>query len=237
MKILALITARGGSKRLPGKNIRMLGERPLILWTIEAAKNISDVCEILVSTDNEEIGSICRDAGALVPWLRPDELSSDEASSVDVALHALDWYETEKGIIDGVLLLQPTSPFRTKLTIQKGITFFKENKQKPVLGVSLTNSHPMLSLKIEGHYLKPFMENHGLGNKSQKRMRSQDLPPVYIDNGSFYLINPNDLRKNYSFVTSETIPLVIESPQEALDIDTEWDFRLAEFFAGTVHES
>lgn len=237
MKILALITARGGSKRLPGKNMLMLGERPLILWTIEAAKNISDVCEILVSTDNEEIASICRDAGALVPWLRPDELSSDEASSVDVALHALDWYEAEKGVIDGVLLLQPTSPFRTKLTIQKGITFFQKNKQKPVLGVSLTNSHPMLSLKIEGNYLKPFMQNHGLGNKSQKRIRSQDLPPVYIDNGSFYLIKPNDLRKNHSFVTSETIPLVIESPQEALDIDTEWDFRLAEFFAGTFHGS
>ena len=113
MKILALVTARGGSVRLPGKNLRQLGGKPLINWSIEIAQDIPEICEILVSTDNESIADISREAGALVPWLRPQEVSTNEPSSVDVALHTLNWYEAEKGIVDGLLLLQPTSPFRS----------------------------------------------------------------------------------------------------------------------------
>ena len=93
MRILALITARGGSKRLPGKNIRSLGGKPLIVWSINIAKDIAEVVDILVSTDDTEIAEIAKNAGALVPWLRPSELATDTASSVDVFLHALKWYE------------------------------------------------------------------------------------------------------------------------------------------------
>jgi CMP-N,N'-diacetyllegionaminic acid synthase len=95
MKILVLIPARGGSKRLPGKNIRLLGDRPLIVWTIDLAKNIPKICDILVSTDDIAIAEVASKAGALVPWLRPAELATDTATSVDVCLHALDWYEKE----------------------------------------------------------------------------------------------------------------------------------------------
>ena len=228
MKILALITARGGSKRLPGKNIRILGGKPLIVWSIDVAKNIPELCDILVSTDDPAIAAVCEEAGAYVPWLRPPELANDTASSVDVALHALDWYEAEKGAVDGLLLLQPTSPFRTQATVQRGIELFSKHDYQPVLGVSPTHAHPMWTLKMEGDYLVPFMGEHGF------RTRSQDLPSAYVVNGSFYLITPAELRACRSFVGAKTIPLVIESTQEAIDIDTEWDFKIAElYFKGT----
>lgn len=222
MKILALITARGGSKRLPGKNIRQLGGKPLIVWSIDAAKGISDICDMLVSTDDPAIAVVCSEAGASVPWLRPAELATDTASSVDVALHALDWYEAEKGAVDGLLLLQPTSPFRTKQTIQRGIELFAEHARQPVLGVSPAQIHPMWTLKIERDYLVPFLPEHGM------EVRSQDLAPAYVVNGSFYLISPADLRARRSFAGGKTIPLLVPSPQEAWDIDTEWDWSIAD---------
>jgi len=217
-----LITARGGSKRLPGKNIQRLGGKPLIVWSIDVAKGIPEICDILVSTDSPEIAAVCKKAGAYVPWLRPVELATDTANSVDVAIHALDWYEAENGEVDGLLLLQPTSPFRTKETVCKGIELFIKNNYKPVLGVSPTHHHPMWTLKVEGDYLVPFMEDHGFG------IRSQDLLPALVVNGSFYLISPTELRDFKSFLGTKAIPLLIESPQEALDIDTEWDFKMAE---------
>ena len=96
MRILSLITARGCSKRLPGKNLRILGGKPLIAWSIDAAKDIPEICDILVSTDELDIAKASESLGAYVPWLRPSELATDQASSVDVALHALNWYESNR---------------------------------------------------------------------------------------------------------------------------------------------
>jgi CMP-N,N'-diacetyllegionaminic acid synthase len=223
MKILALVIARGGSVRLPGKNLRPLGGKPLINWSIEIVQDIPEIIEILVSTDDESIAEISRKAGALVPWLRPQELATNEASSVDVALHALNWYEKEKGTVDGLLLLQPTSPFRSRDTVLNGISLFKKIGMLPVVGVSQTNAHPLWSFKIEQGELLSFVDNSGI------LKRSQDLPPAYIINGNFYLISPDDLRRNKSFFGARTIPLIAESEQEALDIDSEIDFTFAEF--------
>lgn len=228
MKILALILARGGSKRLPGKNLRLLGSKPLILWSIDIAKGIPEICEILVSTDDSATASVCAHAGALVPWLRPAEYATDTASSVDAALHALDWYESERGPVDGLMLLQPTSPFRTRGSVCRGIELFRKHDQQPVLGVSPTHAHPMWTLTMEGSYLVPFMRKHGLTT------RSQDLPAAYIVNGSFYLIQPSQLRALRSFVAEKTVPLLIDAPQEALDIDTQWDFELAELIVKSL---
>ena len=222
MKILALITARGGSKRLPGKNIKLLGGKPLIVWSIDVVKNNPNICEILISTDDSAIAEICIKAGAYVPWLRPSELASDTASSVDAVLHALDWYEASKGNVDGILLLQPTSPFRTQVTVNRGVELFRKNNHQTVVGVSETDAHPMWILKMEESYLVPFMQDHGFGK------RSQDLPPLYAVNGSFYLISPAELRSTRSLVGMKTIPLLIKSQKEALDIDTEWDWFIAE---------
>lgn len=224
MRILALIIGRGGSKRLPRKNIRLLGAKPLIAWSIDVAKDIPDICDILVSTDDTAIAEVSKAEGAYVPWLRPAELATDTANSVDVALHALDWYEAEKGPVDGILLLQPTSPFRSQTTVKRGISLFYQHDYQPVLGVSPVHAHPMRMLKINGDFLVPFMQDQSL------EFRSQDLPSVYSINGSFYLITPADLRSFHSFIGLKTVPLIIESIQESIDIDSEIDFKLAEFF-------
>jgi CMP-N,N'-diacetyllegionaminic acid synthase len=222
MRILALITARGSSKRIPGKNIRPLGGKPLIVWSIDAAKGIPDICDILVSTDDAEIAKVCKAAGANVPWLRPAELATDTASSVDVALHALDWYEAEKGSVDGLLLLQPTSPFRTRESILRGIHIFHENGQRAVVGFSEVKSHPMRCFYLNGDTMSPFIEGEGVN------LRSQDLALAYEINGAFYLIAPNEFREGRSFNKVNMMPLIIIDPKESIDIDTEWDWKIAE---------
>jgi CMP-N,N'-diacetyllegionaminic acid synthase len=221
MKILALITARAGSKRLPGKNIRSLGGKPLIAWSINIAKGIPEICEILVSTDDKKIAEVAKNEGALVPWLRPFELATDTASSVKVCLHALDWYEKENGKIDGLMLLQPTSPFRSRKSVLQGIEHFSSHQHRPVIGVSPAESHPMWCFKIEKGIMHPFIkEGSGL------QMRSQDLPPAYVVNGAFYLISPDELRKQRSFYKSNKVPLIMDK-SEGLDIDEERDWIAA----------
>lgn len=222
MKVLALITARGGSKRLPGKNLRVLGGSPLIVWSIDVVKGIPEVCDILVSTDDPAIAEVARKAGALVPWLRPAELATDTASSEDVCLHALDWYEREHGKVDGLLLLQPTSPFRSRDSVLRGIELFHVHQRRPVLGVSPAESHPMWCFKIEGETLRPFIDG------VDYRLRSQDLPPAYVANGAFYLIAPEDLRKWRLLYSEDMVPLLIDGPGESIDMDTELDWKMAE---------
>jgi CMP-N,N'-diacetyllegionaminic acid synthase len=221
LRILAVIAARGGSKRVPGKNARLLGGRPLIVWSIDVAKQIPDICDVLVSTDDAEIAEISRRTGALVPWLRPAELATDDASSVDVCLHALEWYEGARGQVDGLMLLQPTSPFRRRTTIARGVELFRENQCRSVIGVSPAASHPMWCLKVNGKSLQPFIEGGGMA------ARSQDLPPAYVLNGAFYLISPVELRQRKTFLSESTAPLIIDEPAECIDIDTEWDWRMA----------
>ena len=213
--------ARGGSKRVPGKNLRPLGGRPLIVWSIEVAQGVPEICDLLVSTDDATIADAARQAGALVPWLRPAELATDTASPVDVCVHALDWYESRHGAVDGLLLLQPTSPFRSRDTVRRGIDLFRTRRGGAVLGVSPARSHPMGCFRIEGETLRPFIAD------AAGYTRSQDFPPAYEVNGALYLIAPADLRARRSFETGSVAPLIIDAPEESLDIDTEWDWRAA----------
>ena len=196
LRILALITARGGSKRVPGKNIRPLGGKPLIVWSIDVAKELPEVCDILVSTDIREIAEVATGAGALAPWLRPAELSTDAASSVDACLHALDWYEATYGSVDGLMLLQPTSPFRRRDTVVRGIELFRSTQRRSVLGLSPARSHPMWCVQVNGLSMQPFLDKGGVS------LRSQDLPEVYAPTGAFYLISPTELREHRSFATA-----------------------------------
>ena len=216
MKHIAVIPARMGSQGLPFKN-RMFFDQ-----TTDFIESIDWFDSTLVSTDDPEIEEIAKKSGALVPWLRPSELATDTASSVDVCLHALEWYEERKYKVDGLMLLQPTSPFRRRNSILRGIELFRSHHHSPVIGVSSAKSHPMWCFKIEGETMKPFIEDGGLN------LRSQDLPPAYAVNGAFYLISSDDLRKRKSFFSENMVPLVIDAPEENLDIDTEWDWKLAE---------
>jgi CMP-N,N'-diacetyllegionaminic acid synthase len=222
MRVLALVPARGASKRLPGKNIRLLGGRPLIDWSIDVTKGIADICDVLVSTDDLSIAKVAKTAGALVPWLRPAELATDTSTSAEVSLHALNWYESAIGPIDGLMLLQPTSPFRTKQTVLRGIELFRANQGRPVVAVSPAESHPIWCYRIEGNKMRPFIQRDGL------ILRSQDLPPAYRLNGGLYLVTPAYLRNHKSLHGDDMVPLPLEEETEGLDIDTEWDWGVAE---------
>lgn len=227
MRILALIPARGGSRRVPGKNIRKLGNKPLINWTIESALKTPELSAIVVSTDDPQIAEIARSAGATVPWLRPIILATDESKSVDVAIHALDWFEAETGKVDGILLLQPTSPFRTYKTIQKAIRLFEIHKGSTIIGVSPVQNQHLYILKKHEKCLVQYQKQGFL-------RKSHDKSQIYTINGTIYLISPKELRSSNSFISSCSLPIIVESPMEALDIDTEEDFQIAEFFLSKI---
>lgn len=223
-KILALVPARGGSKRLPGKNIRLLGGKPLINWTIDIAKESELFCDILVSTDCSEIAIVAEKCGALVPWLRPDELSNDVASSVNVAIHALNWYEATFGLVDGVCLLQPTSPFRSTSDISGAVSLFFENGKNAVVSVGLSDFHPAWCFYNRNNTLVPILD------WVEVNKRSQDLEPAYVLNGSIYIISPADLRSEHTFLTKKTTPFILNEKAASLDIDTSEDWLKAESY-------
>lgn len=202
--------------------MRLLGKRPLIVWSIDAAKGFPDICDILVSTDDAAIADVARQAGALVPWLRPAELATDTASSLDACTHALDWYQTHRGAVDGLLLLQPTSPFRRRESIVRGIELFRAGGQRPVVGVSPAESHPLWCFRILDGKLQPYIDGAGL------HLRSQDLPPAFVINGAFYLVSPKDLRNNRSFFGDDMVPLLMTELGENVDIDTAWDWKMTQ---------
>lgn len=224
MRILALITARGGSKRLPGKNLRFLDGRPLVLWSIEFARKFGGFCDILVSTDSKEIAEISRKAGACVPWLRPAALATDTATSVDVCIHALEWYEFSHGKIDGLVLLQPTSPFRSQETLIRGLELFEKSREAPVVAVTEVKSHPDSYFTISANGCLSMIRN----DRTLPTF-AQHWPKTYQITGSFYAVGCCFLRRERTFIGSDTIALIVDKKIETLDIDDEWDWKIAEF--------
>jgi CMP-N,N'-diacetyllegionaminic acid synthase len=143
-----------------------------------------------------------------------------------VCLHALDWYESERGPVDGLLLLQPTSPFRSRASVERAIECFRTHEHRPVVAVYPAKSHPMSVFRIAGDTMVPYLDRADL------QMRSQDLPEAVAVSGALYLIAPDDLRRTRSFYEG-VVPLLIETPAECIDIDTEWDWTMAETFLAT----
>ena len=224
MRILAVIPARSGSKRFPNKNMAKLEGVSLIQRSFESTKGIGEIQDVLFSSDCEKMIKHAQDLGMLAPWIRPDQLSEDSAKTSDVVIHALDWYQSEFKRVDAVLLLQPTSPFRKKTSIQKAIDIMRKNNCDSVVSVSATHSHPEWCFKLSNNYLKPFIKGDGI-NK-----RSQDLVPAYNVNGNLYLTKTEALIKNNSFFSNKTIPYITNSYIESLDIDTMDDFELAKYY-------
>lgn len=223
MKILGLVPARGGSKRLPGKNIKVLGDKPLIAWTVLAAKESAVLCDIIVSTDDFEIARVAQQYGASFLGVRPAHLSSDTASSVDVALYELDQYEATHGAVDALLLLQPTSPFRSSKTIKQSVEkFIAQGGKRPVVGLSRASCHPAWCFRCIDETLDPFLGWDSLA------ARSQDLEPAWTINGSIYVISPECLRATRKFLMPDAIPFLMSDLMESIDIDTESDWLDAE---------
>lgn len=228
LRLLAIIPARGGSKRLPRKNVLPLLGRPLIDWSIRAALDSRLCVDVLVSTDDAEIAEVASRGGALVPWRRPAELSTDTAATAPVLAHALGWYEAERGTVDAVLLLQPTSPFRTVASILGALKAYAAqpgDAPQPIVSVSPSANHPAWSFYLESGAMTPC-----LGWEPLSR-RSQDLPVAYSLNGAIYVIPADDIRRSLPLVRPGVLSYVMTDPLESLDIDTPEDWAEAERLA------
>ncbi len=226
-KTLAIIPARAGSKRLPKKNIKKLAGDPLINWTIKAALGSENIDTVMVSTDCEEIQDIALRAGALAPFLRPAELSGDEASSSNVVMHAIDFMTSAHQQFDRAILLQPTSPLRDSSHIDEAFKLFNDTAASAVISV-VKMSHPTEwanPLGARGEMDKFFESNH-------LSIRSQDLPVRFLVNGAIYIFDVSKFIEAGSYFFSSGTYAYVMGPLQSIDIDTEDDFRLCEMLIG-----
>ena len=225
IKYAAIITARGGSKRLPKKNILELAGKPLIAWTIEAAKNCSKIEDVIVTTDSEEIVKVAIEFGARVPFKRPEELSNDNATSFDVVKHCLDYLnEIEDKQVEYLVLLQPTSPLRSSEDIEKAIELLELKNASAVVSVCPTEHSPLWSNTLdETLSLDSFLRDE------VKNTRSQDLPAYYRLNGAIYVCKVEDFLKEKTFFLSKNNFAYVMSTESSVDIDTQLDFLVADF--------
>ncbi len=223
-RTLAVIPARAGSKRLPGKNYRALGGKPLIQWTIEAARSVEMIDTVCVSTDDRNIRDLAIMLGVEAPFIRPDELASDTASSIDVVCHAMDWYRKERGVVyDFVMLLQPTSPFRTADHIREALELREQRGANAVISVCPVSHSPLWcnTLPDDGD-MDGFLKKEVIG------ARSQDLPKYYRLNGAIYIARSGCLSRKKSFLISDRCFSYRMLEVESLDIDTELDWLFGE---------
>lgn len=201
LRVLGLITARGGSKGLPGKNIRPLGGKPLIAWTIDAAKAAQMIDAVVVSTDDAEIAEVARQHGAEIPFLRPAELASDTAASIDVVLHAVDALAAAGRMFDIVVLLEPTSPLRDAADIDAGITRLIETGAGSVVGVCRAEGmHPAFMFRRGAdERLKPLLD------RPPNALRRQDLDAAFFAEGTLYASSVSVLREKRGFYHDDTV--------------------------------
>lgn len=219
--ILVVIPARGGSKGVPKKNIKLLNGKPLIYYSIDVARNITKDENICVTTDDDEIIECVKEYNLKVPFKRPKELATDHAGTNEVILHALDFYEKQGKIITCIVLLQPTSPFRKPEFIQEAISLYEPNIDM-VVSVKETASNP---------YYNCFEENKDgylyISKGDGTIERRQDAPKVYEFNGSIYIINPQSLKeKGLAHFTK--IKKYEMDNLYSIDIDTMFDWKIAE---------
>ncbi len=230
--ILALIPARGGSKGVPGKNIRPLLGKPLVAWVIEAALKSDYVQRVIVSTDDDKIGSVARKYGADVPFRRPEALAGDDSPTIDTVLHALHWLqENERARPDYVLLLQATSPLLLTEDIDGCIDIMAEREDEidSVVSIRKVEEHPFwMSTRDEKGLLKPFDVS------DNEFTRRQDLPPLYMLNGALYLCKSHIIEEKRTFTPDRTFGYVMPA-ERSVDIDSEMDFSFAEFLMRVVH--
>lgn len=220
-KFLAIIPARAGSKGIPNKNIIAVCGKPLIAYTIEAGKKSKYIDEIVISTDSEIIKTIAEQYGAKVPFLRPNELSNDRSKSIDVVIHALEYYKNNNITFDYIILLQPTSPLRTFKNVDEAIEKLIEGNGTSLVSVCKTEQNPIFMRSIQNGKLKKVMKFEGTS------FRRQDLPDFYIFNGALYINSYDMLIHQKKFVNADTMPYIMDKESSA-DIDTLLDVRLVE---------
>jgi CMP-N,N'-diacetyllegionaminic acid synthase len=220
MNILFIITARGGSKGLPGKNIKPLGGKPLLWYSIDFAREFTDDENICLSTDCEKIIAVAEERKLKVPFKRPQHLASDSASSYEVIMHALNFYNALGKTFKAIVLLQPTSPFRKKEFLDEMLEQYDEGIDM-VVSVKECHDNPYFSLFEENEI--GFLQKSKMGAFS----RRQDAPKVYAYNGSIYLINVASLYKS-KIPNFQKIKKYVMNECYSIDIDSQFDWLLAE---------
>lgn len=223
MRVLHLITARKGSKGLPGKNIKLLGDKPLFMYSVDyALRNMSIDDELCISTNDEQLISIAKSNNVNIHFKRPEILSTDSASSQDVINHALNYFNSIGKTFDLILLLQPTSPFRSDEDYKKIFEIF-DSSLDMVVSVKVSKENPYFTLFEE--------DNEGCLHRSKvgNFLRRQDCPEVYTLNGSMYLIKIESINK-LKIAEFKKIRKIVMPEERSIDIDTLADWTLAEFY-------
>ena len=216
MKILYLIPARGGSKGIPHKNIKLLNGKPLIQYSIEIARKLAEDDDICLSTDDEEIKAVAEKLGLKVPFLRPDYLASDTATTSDVIVHALDFYEKHGRHYDVVVLLQPTSPLRTVQNVKDCIALYS-NEYDMVTTVKESCVSAVLCRENVAGYLEKVI--------GKSNVRRQDAEKLYEYNGAVYVINAKAIKEKGLGGFSK-IKKCVMAEENSVDIDTMLDWNL-----------
>lgn len=224
MKI-AVIPARGGSKRLPGKNIATLNGKPLICWSIHAAIESQAFDEIIVSTDCPQIARVAQDAGAKVPFMRPVHLAGDAASTNSVVTHLVEWYEGNSRVkVESVAVLQPTSPLRNALHIQEAVSLIERPSIAGVVSICELEHPRELSNQLNPNgSMKGFISS---GNVK----RAQELSQCYRLNGAIYLFDREFVGSMEKLYQDDRVVPYIMDRGSSIDIDTQLDFDMANFF-------
>lgn len=219
-KRIAIITARGGSKRIPHKNIKAFCGRPIIEYSIKAALQASVFDTVMVSTDDEQIAQIARAAGAQVPFMRSKETANDYATTSDVLLEVLACYEAQGDHFDVCCCIYPTAPFVTAQKLRDAVQKLEQTGADTVQPVVQFSFPPQRGLELHGEYLTP-------SNPELYLMRSQDLEPIYHDCGQFYIFDTKAFLRSKKIVGEKVVPMHINE-LEVQDIDNETDWKLAE---------
>lgn len=218
---LVVIPARGGSKRIRGKNLVSLDGKPLLAHTIEAALSVPGIGRVLVSTDDADIADAAIQAGAEAPSLRPAELARDKSPMLGVVQHAITVAEEEGRWVEAVVLLQPTSPFRTGAQIAAAMQCYEASGADTVTSVRIAAEHPYYAWRLEGEALAPF---YSLQHQQTVR---QALPPAYFETGAIYVLRREVLDEG-EFYGDRIVPYEMDEVS-SLDIDTPQDLAFAEF--------
>jgi CMP-N-acetylneuraminic acid synthetase len=225
-KILAIIPARGGSKGVPRKNIKLLAGKPLLAWTIETALSVSCLDRVVLSTDDGEISEIGKQYGADVPFLRPAEFAADDTTDMPVYEHALDWLEKNENFIPDIIVwLRPTAPFRKSKDIEKAIDLLIDKGPDWVRSVCEAEHHPYWMFKLNSGRMEPFVD----GIDVRDYIRRQLLPPAYRLNGAVDVAWRSTILEK-KLLYSGVIEGYIMPVDRSIDIDTPMDFKLAETY-------
>lgn len=219
MKIIAIIPARGGSKGIPHKNITNLCGKPLIGYTIEAAKKSTYIDDVIVSTDDLDIKKVSEQYGALVPFIRDSHIASDEAKTISVVVDAIQRLQAGGQEYDVVILLQPTSPLRTAEEIDVAIEVFFQHQMEGVVSVNVADISPFLLRTIYNHRLHRIIDE-------SSTIRRQDMPTYYEVNGAIYINRVEEVTEDLSF-NDNPIPYIMNR-DHSVDIDTWDDLTVAE---------